>query len=506
MNFVWVYYHGGAKKDEIRFSVRSVEANFDGPVKITIVGDRPPWYTGHHIPVKRIPSQSFRAFRDSLNKLTVAVNHPEIDPEFVWMMDDVYITSPVNRDDLATPRHMGKICERRAERLKGNKWQRLKARTAKMLGLPVWDYATHLPHVLEKDKFKFILNKYDMPSTLWLWELVYGAEFYKHPQPYSPFLTRTQRRLNYSEIAGHFSRSCIFNHVNKAWNEDLRAALLDRFPTKSPTEEGETVGTRPDFVRPAVAMSPSIKRREPPRVVAVVPYRKTPDREPARRWVREYLDNRADSVHFSDCDGEVFNRSAAINNAVRLADPKPDDVLAIVDADCFITSKRWREGSVTARETGRLVIPHDSICRMTESQSAEVLRDRCPNRGPSGKWYRKTRGPKVVSGVIFIRFDSFKKINGFDERFVGWGGEDNAFKIAASEFLGPLIRLDGPLFHFYHTRAEGRNIESEQYEANRRRWLEYRNAAECFIFYKVSEAGFAKGPDHKLGENWEVGL
>ena len=169
MQFVWVYYHNGAKFDEIRWSIRSVEANYNGPVQITIAGDRPPWYRGHHIPVKRVGGpNAFRSFRDSFNKLHTAANHPEVAEEFVWMMDDVYLVNQVNRADLAQPRHQGRICKPLKPGRRINKWQRLKRRTAEMLGLPNYDYATHLCHLLEKDKFQHVCKKYEMPANLWL--------------------------------------------------------------------------------------------------------------------------------------------------------------------------------------------------------------------------------------------------------------------------------------------------------------------------------------------------
>ena len=504
MHFVWVYYHRGAKKDEIRWSVRSVEANFKGDKKITIVGDKPPWFQGHHIPVKRVGGPaSFKSFRDSLNKLVTAVNSPEVEDRFCWMMDDVYFVNACHDKDIATPRHMGRICERSAKRLKGNKWQRLKARTAReATGFPCWDYATHLPHVIEKDKFRHIMKAHDIPGTLWLWENIYGNTFYKNPQPYAPFLARVQKRPDYRRCDEIFRRAVVFNHVSGAWHEDVRAALFDRFPTKSPTESDEPAGIKKGFNRGGVLISPSIPKTEPPTVRAVVPYRETKDREPARRWVREYLDNRAASVHFSDHPDKLFNRSAAINAAVRLSNPGPSDVLAIADADCFVTGLRFQEGAQAAKETGRLVIPHDTVCRLTKEQSAEVLNDRCPAKGPNGRWYRDNRSRPCVSGLVFLRFDSWLLINGMDESFRGWGGEDNALKIAADNLLGPSIRLDGPLYHLWHERQEGRTRDSAQYRANRRRWLEYRNAAEAFIFEKTNEAGYLTQSPYKLGDRW----
>lgn len=236
----------------------------------------------------------------------------------------------------------------------------------------------------------------------------------------------------------------------------------------------------------------------PPIIRSVVPYRSLPDRERLRQWVTEYLSSRTNSVHFSDHKGEVFNRSAAINNAVRLANPDPTDVLAIADADCFITSKRFAEGAKIAHETGRLVIPHDSVCRTTEPQCEYILDHLCPIKGPTGSLYRKHRSRQCVSGLVFLRFDSFLLINGFDESFVGWGGEDNAFKIAAQTLLGRVTRLKGPLFHLWHARQGGRNNASAQYRANRRRWLSYYKAKQIYVYYKTIESGFSSRSTYDL--------
>ena len=83
MQFVWVYWHGGARNDELRWSIRSVIKNYRGTAKILVVGDKPPWYNGPHLRVKRVKPGKYRAFRDSLNKLIIATASKETDDEFV---------------------------------------------------------------------------------------------------------------------------------------------------------------------------------------------------------------------------------------------------------------------------------------------------------------------------------------------------------------------------------------------------------------------------------------
>ena len=94
--FVWPYFSGAASGDELRFSIRSVERFFHGPVKVTLVGDRPDWFRGHVIQQPRIAMVKHWGFRDMLAKMQTMATHPEIDSEFVWMMDDVYFLKPVS--------------------------------------------------------------------------------------------------------------------------------------------------------------------------------------------------------------------------------------------------------------------------------------------------------------------------------------------------------------------------------------------------------------------------
>ena len=146
MQFVWPYWQGGAQADELRWSIRSVETFFQGKAKITIIGDRPDWYHGHVIRKKRVPaSKTNQAFRDMLSKVFYIATHAEIDPECVWMMDDIYFLKPFTLDAIKTPR---------AEPWRpdeSNSWQKRKTASMEALaarGLTQHDYATHLPNRL----------------------------------------------------------------------------------------------------------------------------------------------------------------------------------------------------------------------------------------------------------------------------------------------------------------------------------------------------------------------
>lgn len=236
--FVWPYWHGGATGDELRFSIRSVETNFVGQAIITVVGDKPPWYTGHFIARPRVsPATNNIAFRDMLEKMLFIATHDEIKNQFVWIMDDVYLIRQVNLCDLKDPR---------AERFKEstlNKWQQIKIKTMESLaerGLTQHDYATHLPHVVEKQKLSEVFELFELQKHVMLWEVLYGNMHRRDPVRVRPFLARIHNPSTLEQITQASRGACVLNHCELAWNEHMREFLLDRFPKQAASETGIT--------------------------------------------------------------------------------------------------------------------------------------------------------------------------------------------------------------------------------------------------------------------------
>lgn len=258
VQFVWPYWAGGASGDELRWSIRSVVNHFEGKSKITIVGDRPEWWQGHVIDVPRIQQTANWPFRDMLNKMWIIATHKEIDDDFVWMMDDVYLIKPVTLEELQTPRAY------RWREDKRNSWQRRKSNTMRVLAdekKTQFDYATHLPHYAEKDKLKHLFDKHDLRNNTLLWEVLYGNTFREKPIHPHPFFSRTQKVLTLDDVRKVCRLGSIFNHTANAWCQGIRDYLSDLFPEQSP---GETMPQSyvPQFVRKAARkIVRQVKRR-----------------------------------------------------------------------------------------------------------------------------------------------------------------------------------------------------------------------------------------------------
>ncbi len=115
-----------------------------------------------------------------------------------------------------------------------------------------------------------------------------------------------------------------------------------------------------------------------------------------------------------------------------------------------------REAIRLAGTGTKMVLPHNSVCRMTREQSRRVLRWNPADPVP-GKLYRHQRTRACPGGLWVVHSDLFQR-HRMDERFEGWGCED-------TEFLRRISwrRLPGPLFHIWHAKAS-----KDRFERNRR--------------------------------------
>lgn len=258
LQFVWPFWAGGANGDELRWSIRSVQHHYEGKAKITIVGDRPEWWQGHVINKPRIAQSANWPFRDMLSKMWTIATHREIDSEFVWMMDDVYLIKPCDFNDIQTPRAYG------WNGSKATSWQRRKANTMQALaneGKTQHDYATHLPHYAEQSKLREIYERHDLHNNTMLWEVLYGNTFRGRPEHPHPFFARINKRMDLASVKKQCRAAFIMNHAAHAWCEGIREYLEELLPDPA-TGEVEVEGYKPEFIkRGTTKLIRHVKRR-----------------------------------------------------------------------------------------------------------------------------------------------------------------------------------------------------------------------------------------------------
>lgn len=153
----------------------------------------------------------------------------------------------------------------------------------------------------------------------------------------------------------------------------------------------------------------------------------------------------------------AFNRSAAINAAAKLAGVW--SVAVIADADTCINPQTLDSAIDIAEQTGKLVIPHSRWVNVEEDETDDFIASQVLHWNPDRIKYSLT-----VSSILVVPRGVWNTVNGFDERFVGWGWEDTAFMHAVDTLTGGHIRLEGDVYHLAHDRPEAdTNRQSDPY-------------------------------------------
>jgi len=202
----------------------------------------------------------------------------------------------------------------------------------------------------------------------------------------------------------------------------------------------------------------------------VIPYRPSTDRRITLfNWIYkryEMLFPESEIIVSDADDSAIFSRSRSRNLGV---DRVKSKYVLLADADT-ITCRRFIEHGILELDYGAgWVIPYgprdffvlDNVC------SSNILSRRPDyNMSPSEfSWEWKLES---FGGLNLMRTESFRMVNGFDERFIGWGYEDNSFMIAMNTIIGKAVRPQGTWgAHLWHPATAGETWEHDYAEYNR---------------------------------------
>jgi hypothetical protein len=95
------------------------------------------------------------------------------------------------------------------------------------------DFATHLPHTVEKSKLRQLFADYDLHQNTYLWEVLYGNIHRGKPWHPKPFFSRITDRISPELLTVATNEAKILNHTAGAWCPAIRdylAALLPYQP------------------------------------------------------------------------------------------------------------------------------------------------------------------------------------------------------------------------------------------------------------------------------------
>lgn len=167
----------------------------------------------------------------------------------------------------------------------------------------------------------------------------------------------------------------------------------------------------------------------------------------------------------------LFNRAKAINTALDC----DWDYAVIADADTWVPPTQLREAIATATATGRLVAAFNAVVELSHTSTTDILAGTTSLAGPFTADRIRTRDLETQSSMLVIGRDLWDRVGGLDEKFEGWGGEDNAFWRACALHAGEPKRITGNAYHLWHPSAPGKR-GGIQYKRNLNRWRRYQRA------------------------------
>ncbi|MFD1038934.1 galactosyltransferase-related protein [Virgibacillus byunsanensis] len=194
-------------------------------------------------------------------------------------------------------------------------------------------------------------------------------------------------------------------------------------------------------------------------------------RDKSFKWVKAFYEKMFPEYELciGASDEQPFPKAKVINKAVKESN---GDILVIADADLIYDPNLLKE-SIKKLDSHAWVIPFRKVLNISKESTQKLLEEE-PQWPIPIPVDTKKRPHAAMGGINIVPRELFDAVCGFDERFVGWGGEDDAFAASLNSLCGYVKRMDGTLYHLWHKRGSLTN-----YKENRELLRHYRKGKEA---------------------------
>ena len=231
-----------AQGKELLFALRSWYNNALFPANLVIIGDREDWF-GEEVTVIEHQRTSDNPQIDTMEKLKLAIESPEVTESFIWTNDDIYLVNRVSLAHIEIPKVLGEL---KPEKFKGTYAENM-SRTVMLLdkfGLPKLNYGTHTPVLFEKFRLKDMLERFPEAESGVLFSSLY---FNFQPFPAYPvvldwetdqfLLPIVSRNPNEQKAKELLQKKVFLNNTVSGHSAWLEKFLEQMFPEPSIFEE-----------------------------------------------------------------------------------------------------------------------------------------------------------------------------------------------------------------------------------------------------------------------------
>lgn len=180
----------------------------------------------------------------------------------------------------------------------------------------------------------------------------------------------------------------------------------------------------------------------------------------------EVIDRFADTYLFAPKPGK-FNRSWAVNTGVENSPGRPA-VVCLLDADVLADRDFMARNAARFRRPGTGGhLPYRNMTCLDPTATNWGIRHRlqhgAPQARPEGlRGFHLRRPPGCC---VWVRADTFRRVGGMDERYEGWGGEDNDFAYRF-DMAAPFDVYGDWLLHMSHPPASELRDDGELVNAH----------------------------------------
>ena len=208
----------------------------------------------------------------------------------------------------------------------------------------------------------------------------------------------------------------------------------------------------------------------------ILPYRyKDARRQTIFNWILKRYEILFPEAQLIICDSDEdkkFSRSQSRNYGVDSVDT---DYILIADADTMPFRPFVEQGLLMLKEGAPWVLPYGQrgYYNLRKPYSDYVL-SQDPAIFITPEKFEWVHQLESWAGQILMHKESFYSVNGYDERFQGWGYEDNAFQRALDTLVGPLERVEaGWTAHIWHEEPRSERWEHPDFKLNEKRMHHY---------------------------------
>lgn len=170
----------------------------------------------------------------------------------------------------------------------------------------------------------------------------------------------------------------------------------------------------------------------------------------------------------------LFNKSWAINIAFKQS---TEQVLLIGDADMVVAPTALKKSLDAVDQELDVVRPFRNLIDLDQKETQCFLDSGSIENSTKDSMLDRNYANEslcLAGGFFLIKNECFGKLKGFDERFEGWGGEDDAFSIIVQSVSNKTAILrEGIAWHCWHPRSKAQ--EGQAYKKNCLLLAEYKN-------------------------------